>query len=64
MTVKEFCQKYRLGHKIYQLLDDEGFEMAGALFMLKRQDLENAKWKMGHIAELERALNEFASIKR
>ncbi|KAJ6542774.1 hypothetical protein B0H19DRAFT_309074 [Mycena capillaripes] len=59
LTVAEFCQQYKLSDKIYQLLTDEGFEMAGSLLEISDITLKEAKFKAGQIAELKRALKEF-----
>jgi hypothetical protein len=61
LTMAEFCQEYQLSDKIHKLLDDHGFETVGALLKLTDTNLENAGFKVGHIAELKRALNNFAS---
>ncbi|KAF8174603.1 hypothetical protein K438DRAFT_1980068 [Mycena galopus ATCC 62051] len=61
LTVADFCQEYKLSDKIHKLLDDQGFETVGALFKLTDTDLENNGFKIGHIAELQRALNRFAT---
>ncbi|KAJ6587883.1 hypothetical protein B0H19DRAFT_195578 [Mycena capillaripes] len=61
LSVAEFCQEYQLSDKIHQLLDGQRFETVGPLFQLTDTDLKDAGFKVGHIAELERALNDFAS---
>ena len=61
LTMAEFCQEYKLSDKIHKLLDDQGFETVGALLKITDADLENAGFKVGHIAELKRALSNFAS---
>ncbi|KAJ6587920.1 hypothetical protein B0H19DRAFT_195986 [Mycena capillaripes] len=61
LSVAEFCQEYQLSDKIHQLLDDQGFETVGALFKLTDTDLKNTGFKIGHTAELRRALDDFAS---
>ncbi|KAJ6540424.1 hypothetical protein B0H19DRAFT_1313086 [Mycena capillaripes] len=61
LSVAEFCQEYQLSDKIHQLLDNQGFETVGALFKLTDTDLKDAGFKIGHIAELRRALDDFAS---
>ncbi|KAJ7735879.1 hypothetical protein DFH07DRAFT_779898 [Mycena maculata] len=61
LSMVEFCQEYKLSDKIHRLLDDQGFETVGALFKLTDTDLTNAGFKIGHTAELRRALDDFAS---
>ncbi|KAJ6587890.1 hypothetical protein B0H19DRAFT_1057191 [Mycena capillaripes] len=61
LLVAEFCQEYKLSGEIHNLLDEHGFETAGALFKLSDTDLKNAGFKIGHIAELRRALDDLAS---
>ncbi|KAJ6587899.1 hypothetical protein B0H19DRAFT_1097361 [Mycena capillaripes] len=61
LSLAEFCQEYKLSDKIHQLLDDQGFETVGALLEVTDTDLKDIGFKIGHIAELKRALNDFAS---
>ncbi|KAJ6587881.1 hypothetical protein B0H19DRAFT_1300195 [Mycena capillaripes] len=61
LSVAEFCHEYKLSDKIHKLLDGQRFETVGALFKLTDTDLKGAGFKIGHIAELRRALNDFAS---
>jgi hypothetical protein len=61
LTMAEFCQEYKLSDRIHKLLDDHGFETVGSLLKITDTDLANAGFKIGHIAELKRALNSFAS---
>ncbi|KAJ7776512.1 hypothetical protein DFH07DRAFT_766708 [Mycena maculata] len=61
LTMAEFCREYKLSDKIHKLLDGQGFETVGALLKLTDTDLENAGFKVGHIAELKRALDNFAA---
>ncbi|KAJ6587880.1 hypothetical protein B0H19DRAFT_1225921 [Mycena capillaripes] len=61
LSVAEFCQEYNLSDKIHKLLDEQGFETVGAFFKLTDTDLKDAGFKIGHIAELRRALDDFAS---
>ncbi|KAJ7785430.1 hypothetical protein B0H14DRAFT_2958674 [Mycena olivaceomarginata] len=60
LSVAEFCQEYKLTDKIHKLLDDQGFETVGALPKITGTDLKDAGFKIGHIAELRRALDDFA----
>ncbi|KAJ7364554.1 hypothetical protein DFH08DRAFT_839528 [Mycena albidolilacea] len=60
LSVAEFCQEYKLSDKIHKLLDDQGFETVGAFPKLTDTDLKDAGFKIGHIAELRRALDNFA----
>ncbi|KAJ6540304.1 hypothetical protein B0H19DRAFT_1268906 [Mycena capillaripes] len=61
LSVAEFCKEYNLSDKIHKLLDDQGFETVGALLKLTDTGLKDAGFKIGHIAELRRAVNNFAS---
>ncbi|KAJ7450597.1 hypothetical protein FB451DRAFT_719812 [Mycena latifolia] len=60
-SVAEFCQITSLSDHIRDLLDECGFSTSDALFEAVESDLEKAGFKFGHIAELRRALNEFAA---
>ncbi|KAJ7726689.1 hypothetical protein DFH07DRAFT_782653 [Mycena maculata] len=59
-TVADFGQRYRLSPTICRLLEDQGFETAGALFEVDDKTLRRAGLKPGHIAEIKRALKEFS----
>ncbi|KAF7373287.1 hypothetical protein MSAN_00537700 [Mycena sanguinolenta] len=59
MTVADFCHQYNVSKKIRKLLEDEGFETAGALFEVADTTLKNAGFKSGQIEELKRALKEY-----
>ncbi|KAF8169198.1 hypothetical protein K438DRAFT_1941391 [Mycena galopus ATCC 62051] len=61
MAIDKFCRQYSLSKKIHQLLEDEGFETAGALFQVSEGSLKESGFKAGHIAELKRALAEFGA---
>ncbi|KAJ7254486.1 hypothetical protein C8J57DRAFT_1347039 [Mycena rebaudengoi] len=60
LAMSEFCREYKLSDNIHKLLDDQGFETVGALFRLTDTDLKDAGFKIGHVAEVRRALNHFA----
>ncbi|KAF8186103.1 hypothetical protein K438DRAFT_1765437 [Mycena galopus ATCC 62051] len=59
VSLAEFCDQYKLSAKIYQLLDDQGFETAAGLFQVSEEQLTKAGFKPGHIGELKRALIDF-----
>ncbi|KAJ7499624.1 hypothetical protein FB451DRAFT_1358744 [Mycena latifolia] len=59
LTLAEFCQEYRLSDKIRNLLDEAGFETAGALLEVSDVSLLEDGFKRGQIAEMRRALKEF-----
>ncbi|KAF7360335.1 hypothetical protein MVEN_00763000 [Mycena venus] len=52
----EFCDEYRLGNDIQQLLVEQGFDPINALFDTKEDRLEELGFKVGQIAELRWAL--------
>ncbi|KAF7331196.1 Kinase-like protein [Mycena sanguinolenta] len=54
--IKQFCQENGLSHKIHHLLEEYGFETAGAILEVPAADLKDAGFKPGQIAELTRAL--------
>ncbi|KAJ6476332.1 hypothetical protein C8R45DRAFT_1077248 [Mycena sanguinolenta] len=59
MHIEEFCQTYRLDDQIRYLLDQRGFETAGALFEASAEALRDAGFKFEQIAKLKRALTQF-----
>ncbi|KAJ7260867.1 hypothetical protein B0H12DRAFT_1106772 [Mycena haematopus] len=59
LSVREFCRQYRVSEKICRLLEEEGFETAGSLFEVSDAALQDAGFRSGQIAELQRALKEF-----
>ncbi|KAJ6505314.1 hypothetical protein C8R45DRAFT_547103 [Mycena sanguinolenta] len=59
MPIDEFCKQYRLSDKILGLLDEYGFETAGAIFEVSNSALKDGGFKPGQIAELTRALKSF-----
>ncbi|KAF7377894.1 hypothetical protein MSAN_00213100 [Mycena sanguinolenta] len=61
LTMAEFCEEYKISDRIHKLLEDQGFGTVGALSELTDTELENTGFKVGHIAELKRALNNLAS---
>ncbi|KAJ6569079.1 hypothetical protein B0H19DRAFT_1349971 [Mycena capillaripes] len=59
LTVGQFCQDYGVGDEILNLLYEQGFKTAGALFEVSDVSLLEHGWSNGQIAELKRALKEF-----
>lgn len=59
LSLEEFSKKYALGDSVRKLLENQGFETAGALLEISDSDLESVDFKKGHIAELKRALRDF-----
>jgi hypothetical protein len=62
LTVAEFCQKYHFGDKIRNLLDQQGFETAGAILEVSEMSLLEVGFKIGHIAEMKRALRQLLGL--
>ncbi|KAJ6511830.1 hypothetical protein DFH09DRAFT_1100127 [Mycena vulgaris] len=58
LTVSDFCREYHLSDKIRNLLDEQGFETAGALLEVSDISLLQDGFKPGQVAELKRALKE------
>ncbi|KAJ6461673.1 hypothetical protein C8R45DRAFT_1108426 [Mycena sanguinolenta] len=59
LPIEEFCNDYRLHVKTKELLENEAFDSAGALLEVSEEDLREANFKLGQIAELKRALREW-----
>ncbi|KAJ7672353.1 hypothetical protein DFH06DRAFT_1124264 [Mycena polygramma] len=64
LTVVQFCKTYHLSDTIRDLLHEEGFETAWALFEVPAAALKRAGFKSGHIAELQWALNQLKQTKQ
>jgi hypothetical protein len=56
MKTRNFCKQHCLGKDIYDLLQNQGFETPGALLHVSDTTLRRAGFRVGHIAELTRAL--------
>ncbi|KAJ7352698.1 hypothetical protein DFH08DRAFT_859681 [Mycena albidolilacea] len=61
LTIAKFCQYFQLSEKIRWLLQQEGYETAGALLDVDDVALRNAGFKGGQIAEVRRALKAFVN---
>ncbi|KAJ7499607.1 hypothetical protein FB451DRAFT_1549172 [Mycena latifolia] len=61
LEIKEFCTKYALSSKIRGRLEENEFETAEVLFTVTDAILKEAGFKLGQIAELKRALTQYAS---
>ncbi|KAJ7182338.1 hypothetical protein C8R43DRAFT_966824 [Mycena crocata] len=59
LPLSEFCDRYRVSKVIAKLLDDAGFETAGALFGTSEQTFADCNLRRGHIEEVRRALGEW-----
>ncbi|KAJ7436841.1 hypothetical protein FB451DRAFT_186608 [Mycena latifolia] len=59
LTVAQFCEDNQLNGEICTLLEGCGFRTSEDLFKALDGDLEKAGFKLGHIAELKRALRQF-----
>jgi hypothetical protein len=59
LTIAKFCKQFQLSEKIWRLLQEEGYETAGALLDVDDVALRNAGFKGGQIAEVKRALKAF-----
>lgn len=59
LALAEFAKKYHLGKKTVDVLIDAGFNSAGGLLKVEATDLKGLDLKVGHFAELRRALDEW-----
>ncbi|KAJ7614936.1 hypothetical protein FB45DRAFT_873803 [Roridomyces roridus] len=59
LPLVEFCHTYDLDEDILERLREQGFKMSAALYGLKDDDLMGVGFKVGHVAEVKRALREF-----
>ncbi|KAJ7608424.1 hypothetical protein FB45DRAFT_1067511 [Roridomyces roridus] len=59
LPIVEFGLAYDLDEDILERLREQGFKMSGALYGLKDDDLMRVGFKVGHVAEMKRALREF-----
>ncbi|KAJ7608410.1 hypothetical protein FB45DRAFT_1067497 [Roridomyces roridus] len=59
LPMVEFCLAYDLDEDVLKRLREQGFKMSGALYGLKDEDLMKVGFKLGHVAEVKRALREF-----
>ncbi|KAJ7453585.1 hypothetical protein B0H11DRAFT_2070391 [Mycena galericulata] len=60
LNVAEFCKQYKLNDEIQQLLEKEKFETPEALSDAADSNLEKVGFKQEQIADMKRALAEFA----
>ncbi|KAJ7352711.1 hypothetical protein DFH08DRAFT_991714 [Mycena albidolilacea] len=61
LTISGFCRQFQLSDKIFGLLEEEGFETAGALLQVEDMTLRTRGFKEGQIAEVQRALTAFVA---
>ncbi|KAJ7116283.1 hypothetical protein C8R43DRAFT_1137958 [Mycena crocata] len=64
LTVADFCKRYHLSTEISNILKNEGYQTAGALFEESDATLKDLGLKIGQVAELKRALKEFLSLEK
>ncbi|KAJ6537358.1 hypothetical protein DFH09DRAFT_1178043 [Mycena vulgaris] len=60
LEVPEFCKEYRISNKIRSLIEEAGFETAASLCEVTVDTLTGLGFKMGQIAEVQRALRQFS----
>ncbi|KAJ6511828.1 hypothetical protein DFH09DRAFT_1197630 [Mycena vulgaris] len=60
LEVPEFCKEYRISNKIRSLIEEAGFETAASLCEVTVDNLTGLGFKMGQIAEVQRALRQFS----
>ncbi|KAJ6511823.1 hypothetical protein DFH09DRAFT_1288384 [Mycena vulgaris] len=60
LEVPEFCKEYRISNKIRSLIEEAGFETAASLCEVAVDTLTGLGFKVGQIAELQRALKQFS----
>jgi len=57
----KFCQDYQLDETLQNLLKSAGFNTVAALLKVTDTDLREARFKSGHIAELQAALEDWVA---
>ncbi|KAJ6537357.1 hypothetical protein DFH09DRAFT_1283551 [Mycena vulgaris] len=60
LEVPEFCKEYRISNKIRSLIEEGGFETAASLCEVTVDILTGLGFKIGQIAEVQRALRQFS----
>ncbi|KAF8217095.1 hypothetical protein K438DRAFT_1926008 [Mycena galopus ATCC 62051] len=63
MTISDFCHQYGINTSVLHLLEEAGFETAGALLDVTEDNLKDVGLQTGSIVEMKRALREFLSAK-
>ncbi|KAJ7041125.1 hypothetical protein C8F04DRAFT_1080295 [Mycena alexandri] len=61
MPLKEFCTTYKVNKDLFNRLVEAGFSTVAGLLKVTTADLRDEGFSIGHIAELQRALEQFVA---